>query len=248
MAEFMQILSEQYDYPQLAEEVLRELSNKEFNNNDTKGPKSVSSFIAKLSELAPRLVIKQMTLLARFMDSESYTLRCAIIEVCGNLIAMLSKEEDGERSENTKAQINVFFDVLEERFLDLQSYCRCRAIQVFVKLCDLETKFPKRRQTAAELATRSLEDKSSHVRRNAIKLLAKLVATHPFAVLHGGQLNHAEWTARMEKVDAEMNALKPPKELEEKKPGDPTLDSALLDDATVVENQQKPVSEMTDEE
>lgn len=70
MAELLQILAEQYDYPQLAEEILRELSNKEFNSNDLRGPKSVSIFIAKLSELAPRLVIKQMTSLAKFLDSE----------------------------------------------------------------------------------------------------------------------------------------------------------------------------------
>lgn len=70
MAEFLNILSEQYDYPQLAEEVLRELSNKEFNSNDLKGPKSVSTFITRLSELAPRLVIKQVMLLAKLLDSE----------------------------------------------------------------------------------------------------------------------------------------------------------------------------------
>ena len=70
MAEFLHILAEQYDYPQLADEILREISNKEFNTNDTKGPKSVSSFIIKLSELVPRLVIKQMTMLAKQLDSE----------------------------------------------------------------------------------------------------------------------------------------------------------------------------------
>lgn len=70
MAEFLHILAEQYDYPQLTDEVLREISNKEFNSNDTKGPKSVSSFIVKLSELAPRLIIKQMTMLAKQLDSE----------------------------------------------------------------------------------------------------------------------------------------------------------------------------------
>ena len=48
----------------------RDLSNKEFNSNDTRGPKSVSAFIIKLSELAPRLVIKQMTLLVKQLDSE----------------------------------------------------------------------------------------------------------------------------------------------------------------------------------
>ena len=48
----------------------RDISNKEFNNNDTKGPKSVSAFIIKLSELDPRLVIKQMMLLVKQLDSE----------------------------------------------------------------------------------------------------------------------------------------------------------------------------------
>ncbi|KAF2157814.1 condensin complex component cnd1 [Myriangium duriaei CBS 260.36] len=250
MAEFLNILADQYDYPQLAEEVLKELSNKEFNNNDLKGPKSVSTFIAKLSELAPRLVIKQVMLLAKLLDSESYTLRCAIIEVCGNLIAMLSKQEDDDRSENSKGQLNAFFDVLEERFLDINPYCRCRAIQVYIKLCDLETKYPKRRQTAAELAARSLEDKSSNVRRNAIKLLGKLVSTHPFSVLHGGQLSHAEWNARLEACEAELNALKPP----EGNPGlgeqaEPTVDEDLLDDATQASPvKEKSVAPQTEEE
>ncbi|WYZ33805.1 hypothetical protein EsH8_I_000081 [Colletotrichum jinshuiense] len=245
MAEFLHILAETYDYPQLADEILRELSNKEFNTNDTKGPKSVSQFIVKLSELSPRLVIKQMTMLAKQLDSESYTLRCALIEVCGNMIAHLVKQD--ERGENHKSQLNAFFDVLEERFLDINPYCRCRAIQVYVKLSDLEQKFPKRRQRAAELACRSLEDKSSHVRRNAIKLLGALIKTHPFTVMHGAQLSRKEWQARLDKVDEELNALKPP----EGAPGlgegaNTTVDNELLDDATQIE--QSPQKPMSDEQ
>ncbi|KAI1324194.1 armadillo-type protein [Xylariaceae sp. FL0255] len=247
MAEFLHILSEQYDYPQLAEEILREIGNKEFNSNDTRGPKSVSTFIAKLSELVPRLVIKQMTMLAKQLDSESHTLRSSLIEVCGNMIAHLSNQE--ERSDNHKSQLNAFFDVLEERFLDINPYCRCRAIQVYTKLCDLEQKFPKRRQKATELACRSLEDKSSHVRRNAVKLLGTLIKTHPFTVLHGAQLSRKDWQERLDKVDAELNALKPPA-------GEPGLgednanSSVLVDEPTQIESPQKPShpSEMTEEE
>lgn len=243
MAEFLHILSEQYDYPQLADEILRELSNKEFNSNDTKGPKSVSAFVVKISELAPRLVIKQMTMLAKQLDSESYALRCALIEVCGNLVADLSKQE--ERGDNHKSQLNAFFDVLEERFLDINPYCRCRTIQVYIKLCDLEQKFPKRRQKAAELAARSLEDKSSNVRRNAIKLLGSLIKTHPFSIMHGSQLSLKEWNARLDAVDSELAALKPPPET----PGlvEKTVDTALLDDATVLES-SSPEKPMTDEQ
>ncbi|KAK7409115.1 condensin complex non-SMC subunit Cnd1 [Neonectria punicea] len=247
MAEFLHILAETYDYPQLADEVLREISNKEFNSNDTRGPKSVSSFIAKLSELAPRLVIKQMTMLAKQLDSESYTLRCALIEVCGNMVGHLSKQD--ERSENHKSQLNAFFDVLEERFLDINPYCRCRTLQVYMRLCELDQKFPKRRQKAAELACRSLEDKSSNVRRNAIKLLGTLIKTHPFTVMHGAQLSKKEWQARLDKVEEELNALKPP-------PGMPgfggenantTVDNELLDDATQIASPVKP-KQMTDDE
>lgn len=70
MAEFLQILAEQYDFPQLTEEVLKEISNKEFNHNDLKGPKSVSTFLIKVSELIPHLISKQMTLLANLLDNE----------------------------------------------------------------------------------------------------------------------------------------------------------------------------------
>lgn len=250
MAEFLNILAEQYDYPQLAEEVMKELSNKEFSANDTKGPKSVSTFVARLSELAPRVVQKQVTLLAKLLESENYTLRCAIIEVCGNLIAMLSKVEEGERSENHKGQISAFFDVLEERFLDTNPYCRCRAIQVFAKLCDLETKFPKRRQSAADLATRSLEDKSSNVRRNAIKLLGRLISTHPFAVMHGGLLSYTDWSERLEACENELSALEPPAEgagmADETGAGaEKTVDEDLLDDASQAPAEDAPA--MTEE-
>lgn len=161
---------------------------------------------------------------------QAYTLRCAVIEVCGNLIADLSRQEDP--NDSSKTQINSFFDVLEERFLDINPYSRCRAIQVYMKLCNLDQKFPKRRQTAAELARRSLEDKSSNVRRNAIKLLGKLVSTHPFSVMHGGQLSYKEWDARLQAVDAELNALRPPPETPGLGLDMPNIDSELLDEAT----------------
>ena len=173
-----------------------------------------------------------------------------MIEVCGNLIADLSKQED--RNENSKTQINGFFDILEERFLDTNPYCRCRNIQVYMKLCDLEQKFPKRRQAVAELATRSLEDKSSNVRRNAIKLLGKLISTHPFSVMHGGQLSHKEWDQRLQAVETELNTLKPPvgsPGLAEKNgQADTTVDTALLDEATVLEDQTKETPALTEEQ
>jgi condensin complex subunit 1 len=162
------------------------------------------------------------------------------------MIAHLSQQE--ERSENHKSQLNAFFDVLEERFLDINPYCRCRAIQVYTKLCELDQKFPKRRQKAAELASRSLSDKSSHVRRNAVKLLATLIKTHPFTVLHGAQLARKDWQERLDKVDSELAALQPPAG----EPGlaDTTINANLVDEPTQVESPQKArdPTDLTEEE
>ena len=112
-----------------------------------------------------------------------------------------------------------------------------------MKLCDLEQKFPKRRQAVAELAVRSLEDKSSNVRRNAIKLVGKLVSTHPFSVMHGGQLSYKEWNDRLHAVEVELDALKPPADSpglgQNQDRGDTGIDSALLDDATTLESPSK---------
>lgn len=166
------------------------------------------------------------------------------------MLVYLSKQE--ERGENYKSQLNAFFDVLEERFLDINPYCRCRAIQVYIKLADLQQKFPKRRQRAAELACRSLEDKSSNVRRNAIKLLGCLIKTHPFTVMHGAQLARKDWQERLDKVDQELDALKPPAgapDMDSQGRADVTVDEQLLDEATQLdEPQPSHPNEMTEEE
>lgn len=70
MAELLAVLSKEFDHSQLAEEVLREIGAKEFNAQDTKGPRSFSKFLIRLAELAPRLVTKQISLLLPHIDSE----------------------------------------------------------------------------------------------------------------------------------------------------------------------------------
>lgn len=121
-----------------------------------------------------------------------------------------------------------------------------------MKLCDLEQKFPKRRQMVAELAARSLEDKSSNVRRNAIKLLGKLVSTHPFSVMHGGQLSYKEWDQRLKAVEIELSSLKPPAGspglAERTSNADVSVDKSLLDEATIIDDEPKESTSLTAEQ
>ena len=67
-------------------------------------------------------------------------------------------------------------------------------------LFSLQLKFPKRRQRASDFAKRALEDKSSFVRRSAIKALTKFISTHPYGQLHGAQLSQSVWHTRLQDV------------------------------------------------
>ncbi|CEP22655.1 unnamed protein product [Cyberlindnera jadinii] len=207
MAELLQILNDQYDYPQLTEDVLREVSNKEFNANDNNGPKQISLFIVKVSELVPRVLLKQMTLVSQLLNNTSYTLRCAVVESCGNIVVEISKDED--ELERHKNSVSALLDLLVERFLDQNPYVRTKAVQSLLKLCDADAKFTKHRQMFLQLAVRSLEDKSSLVRRNAVRLMSRLILTHPFGALHGTQLKLSTWKKRLEEAEKELEQLEP---------------------------------------
>ncbi|KAI9593024.1 armadillo-type protein [Syncephalis fuscata] len=206
MADLLALVADQFGYSQLADSVLCEISNKEFNAQDTTGPKNFSKFLVRLSEIAPRVVLKQMVHLAKHLDSESYTMRMAVIETIGYiLVFLLSQEPDETQSK----QIEAFFDIVEERFRDVNSFCRCKVLQLCGKLCDGKAKFPKRRQKLIDLTISRLEDKSSHVRSNAIRVLGKFIETHPF-VMDGGELSLSLFESKYGEITQRIESMSLP--------------------------------------
>ncbi|GFZ43762.1 hypothetical protein JCM24511_01482 [Saitozyma sp. JCM 24511] len=203
MAELLEMLEKEFDYGQLGEEVLREVAAKTFAHNDAKGPRSFSRFLVRLAEGSPRVVQKQMPLLLAHLDSEAHPMRMAIIEIIGMLIRDISSSDEGDE-EQKKKQIKRFFELLTERYLDLNSWVRSKVLQTIIKLCDLPAKFTKQRVTITDLTIRTLEDKTSSARRYAIQLLCKLLETHPFGMMHGGTLNLPEWQERYDQISAEL--------------------------------------------
>lgn len=71
----------------------------------------------------------------------------------------------------------------------------------------LPAKFPTQRNQLVELSIQALGDKSSSARKNAIALITKLILTHPFGLMHGGELDRDEWNKRLEAVDDELKVF-----------------------------------------
>lgn len=215
MAELLHFLDSRHEHTVLTDELLREISTMEFNANDANGPKAVSEFLIKLSELSPRLILKQMSSTAQLLDNSNYTLRCSVVETCGNIVVdILKSDGDGtstgdDHESNVASQVDGLISLLQERFTDKNPYVRTKAIQAMVKIFALPARMPKRRHAVMLIAVRSLEDRTTLVRRNAIKLMYKLLLSHPFSATHGSQLVESAWQKRLDEVNAELDKILP---------------------------------------
>ncbi|MBW0471967.1 hypothetical protein O181_011682 [Austropuccinia psidii MF-1] len=237
MAELTHLLVETKDLPQLADAILREISSKTFSAQDTKGPRSFSRYLVKLTSLSPRLVFRQIVMLQKHLDSENYVMRICLLEVFGKLIDALSQDEDQQVSnppEPRTAALNLedhdelehspsvpkdkekephvvkldgFFHLLFERFCDSNTFVRLKVVNIFEDIVKLPVPFPKHRLRLAATAVRSLEDKSSQVRKHCITVLSKLIETHPYGVMHGGELGIEEWQARYDTIEKELSVF-----------------------------------------
>ncbi|KAL6299950.1 non-SMC mitotic condensation complex subunit 1-domain-containing protein [Sparassis latifolia] len=208
MAECLTVLAKEFDHAQLGDEILREIAGKSFNAQDSKGPRAFSRFLIRLAELTPRSVLKQISLLLGHLDSESYPMRMAIVEVIGSLIRELALSSDlTTDTHQVQKQLNGLYELLLERTLDLSSYVRTKVLAVLARLCDLPVKFPKQRLAITRAAVDSLEDKAASVRKGAVMLLVKLIVTHPYGLMHGGLLSLQEWEGRYKEATEKLDEV-----------------------------------------
>ncbi|KAF5379043.1 hypothetical protein D9615_006036 [Tricholomella constricta] len=204
MAECLTVLAKEFDHAQLGDELLREIAAKSFNAQDQKGPRVFARFLVKFAELAPRSILKQLSLLLEQLDSESYPMRVAVVEVIGYLITELATTGVDEEQRQVQKQINGLYDLLLERIMDLASYVRAKVLQVLCKLCELKVKFPKQRLAITRVAVSALSDKVSTVRKGAAALLVRLLLTHPYGLMHGGFLEMAVFETEYLTVKEEL--------------------------------------------
>lgn len=194
LAELLHLLARDFDYPQLGDDILREIAGKTFSAQDTKGPRAFSRFLIRYAELAPRQILRQLSLLLAHLDSEAYPMLGAVGAAAAAGIGM--GPAGGDRAKQLK-QINGLYDLLLERTLDLSSYVRVKVLSTLARLCDGIAKFPQQRLAMTRAAVDALEDKASSVRKAAVSLLVRLILTHPYGI-YGGYLSETEWKEKYE--------------------------------------------------
>lgn len=123
-------------------------------SQENKVPRVFARFLVAFTEANPRTTLKQISLLQKLIDSDAYPIRNALVEVFGLLIrdlvvtdAQIAPQAADETvnaddtmretsAESRKKQIESFWAILFERFLDVNSYVRVKVLSVCTRLCE----------------------------------------------------------------------------------------------------------------
>ncbi|KAM9439758.1 condensin complex subunit 1 [Clarias gariepinus] len=173
--------SSEYGVKAIVGEIMREIGQKSSDElaREGSGVKAFSSFLSELSTLVPETMIPNISVLLTHLDGESSSMRVAVCEVLGEvLVRVLSgdKLDDSSRADRDR-----FLDTLQEHIHDAHSHVRARVLQVYTRVVNSKALPLCRYTEVMELAVGRLGDKSVHVCKSAIQLVAAFIAHNPYS-------------------------------------------------------------------
>ncbi|XP_067308737.1 condensin complex subunit 1 isoform X2 [Pseudorasbora parva] len=173
--------STEYGVKAIVGEIMREIGQKSSEElaREGSGVKAFSSFLSELSTLVPETMIPNISVLLTHLEGESPSLRVAVCEVLGDvLVRVLSgdKLDDSARTSRDR-----FLDTLQEHIHDAHSHVRARVLQVYARIVNSKALPLCRYTEVMELTVGRLGDKSVHVCKSAIQLLAAFIAHNPYS-------------------------------------------------------------------
>jgi condensin complex subunit 1 len=92
---------------------------------DTSGVKNISVFISELGERLSSNVLPYISLLLPHLSGESYMMRNGIVQMLGFLVAKGFQENSKNDSRED------LLNILEERYLDMNSWTRGKVLQTW---------------------------------------------------------------------------------------------------------------------
>lgn len=150
------------------------------------GVRSVGVFVEELSSKLPRFMAQQISLLLPHLAGKAWTLRSSIVTALGFLLHKafeVGSHADAESADAHAARLKTkqhLLDILCRRIRDQSSFVRKAVLQTWQYLATNRAVPLGHWLLVTTVATGRLEDKSSLVRKEALRLLAALMLHNPF--------------------------------------------------------------------
>ena len=151
------------------------------------GVRSIAAFVEEMANRLPRLMANQIALLLPHLGGKAWTLRSGIVTAVSYL---LHKAFDSSSAPSTDADAQgaaarlrskqSLLDILCARVRDQSSYTRKAVLQAWTYLAENHAVPLGHWQVVTSIAVGRLEDKSSLVRKEALRLLGCLMLHNPF--------------------------------------------------------------------
>ncbi|XP_076685668.1 CAP-D2 condensin subunit isoform X2 [Andrena cerasifolii] len=182
----------------LMREVMKEIDQSEPSEADSR---NISIFLETIATTQPNIVIPILDDMMDYLTSEHYTMRNCTISTLGAVVEKALTGDD--LTQEQKDHRDECLNSLEEHILDTNAYVRSKVLQVWQRLC-CEGAIPLARQGRLLAATAlRLEDKSAHVRKQALQLVRALLQANPFAA----KLNKVEISKSLEKEEMKLRTM-----------------------------------------
>ncbi|XP_030639685.1 condensin complex subunit 1 [Chanos chanos] len=196
--------SMEYGVKAIVGEIMREIGQKssEELSREGSGVKAFSSFLSELSSLVPDAMIPNISVLLTHLEGESPSMRVAVCEVLGEVLVRVLTGD--KLDESARADRDRFFDTLQEHIHDTHSHVRARVLQVYARIVNSKALPLCRYTEVMELTVGRLGDKSVHVCKSAIQLLAAFIAHNPYSC----KLSSADLKKPLEKETAKLKEMR----------------------------------------
>ncbi|XP_072757251.1 condensin complex subunit 1 [Anoplolepis gracilipes] len=182
----------------LIKQVMNEIGQSEIGEAENR---NVSMFLENIAISQPDLIIPVLDDITDYLSNEFYTMRNCVIGVLGIVVQKALTGED--LTDEQKEQRDECLNNLEEHILDCHAYVRSKVLQMWQRLCcDGAVPLARYAKLLAATALR-LEDKSAHVRKQALQLLRAMLQSNPFAA----KLTRDELSKSLEKEKAKLQEL-----------------------------------------
>uniref|UniRef100_A0A8C2C9X9 Condensin complex subunit 1 n=1 Tax=Cyprinus carpio TaxID=7962 RepID=A0A8C2C9X9_CYPCA len=193
--------SSEYGVKAIVGEIMREIGQKSSEElaREGSGVKAFSSFLSELSTLVPETMIPNISVLLTHLEGEVQS--CVLYRIASVLVRVLSGDK---LDDSARASRDRFLDTLQEHIHDAHSHVRARVLQVYARIVNSKALPLCKYTEVMELTVGRLGDKSVHVCKSAIQLLAAFIAHNPYSC----KLSSVDLTKPLEKEMAKLKEMR----------------------------------------
>ncbi|XP_059490224.1 condensin complex subunit 1 [Neocloeon triangulifer] len=178
------------------------LTEVESDTNITpKAGSNFGSFVVSLSQQKPASLIQNIDLILDISENEPYSLRTGMLEATKNLLMHIYAS--GNLTDKQTTERDALLEILELHLLDTNAFARSKTLQAWTSLCEAEVIPAKLLLRTIEKIAQMTLDKSSYVRKDAIRFLKTCLEHNPFS----GNLDRDKISKQLETAQARLQEM-----------------------------------------